>query len=154
MIHNDKQKKVDFPYLQVHEIGNQGQTPAEKSVTRAVAMVKIAYTDGVWVKYNAKFYPNVPEKIVMGDSWAPAGALCGHYDPSFVVRGIKIIGDGNRQICFDMRFPDKDHITGDDDTRYLIDSFMAEVIHPVELTRLWLDKAREATTCDVITLYK
>jgi hypothetical protein len=159
MIHKSSQLAQDFPYLQIPEVGNQVQTAAEKSLTRFVEAARVAFVDNHWVVYDPLHYGNM-EKVPMGDSWG--AGLCGHFDPDFVCRGFKVEagaaleqgGDTQRQICYDLRVPSATSPQGDGRSRYFIDSWAAEIIHHVEITRLWLDENRTATTVDAITLFK
>ena len=161
MIHDSAQLHQDFPYLSGENRGNFVQNPSEKSITRFVGCVIIAFLNGAWVRRITRVFPNESQVIPMEDSWSPAA--CGHFDPMFVVRGFKIDGwletdkeNGDvthTQVCFDARFPFGDKGQGDNIPRFITDSYAEGIIHPGEITRLWLDTARTATKVDSITLY-
>jgi len=146
MIHSLKQEAQDFPYLQKPNVGNIPMTPAEKAITRATAAARLQFVDGVWVVVHLEHYPNGAHKVRMTDTWK--AGVCGHYDPDFVCRAIIVEGDFHR-VVYDMRFPSEDSVA-----RWVPTNFAPEIMHPIELTRIWVDIPRTVTTVDAITLFK
>jgi hypothetical protein len=101
---------------------------------------RIYSANGQWYAYDHTHTPAEGQVPVL---------LGATYDPNFTVRYMKIEGQ-DTTVVYDMPMESGDG-SGVARGIYSIDDFLALVMHPIQITRLYLGD-RE-TACDAITLY-
>jgi len=92
-----------------------------------------------WNPENSKWY-----KFDHQNGTAHTAIESGVYAPPFEARGMKVEGS-NHWVQHDM--PSQD-------MKVTRDQYAVEMVHPVELTQVWLDPEHQLTGVDAITLYK
>ena len=107
------------------------------STIRAMGLQRLFKSQGLWYIYDHTGAG--AHRLIIGD---PA-----QYTPDFTVRYFKLEGTAN-QMRYDV--PMDTHNGSAGNNRTCIDKYTVEILHPVQITHLYLD---ENTTCDAITLY-
>jgi len=134
--HTNRQNNNDFLAF----AGNTSGGDPAMQLIRAIRCQRIYSANGNWYSYDHAHTPaegQVP--VLLGPT----------YDPDFTVRYMKIEGQ-DTTVVYDMPMERGDG-SGRGAGLYCEDDFLAQVMHPIQITRLYLG-ARE-TACDAITLY-
>jgi len=128
--HTNRQNNNDFLAF----AGNTSGGDPAMQLIRAIRCQRIYKDRGTWYAYD---HVHNTTPVALGNT----------YDPPFTVRYMKIEGQ-DHTVMYDLPMEPGDG-SGRHQGSYCIDDFLAEVMHPIQITRLWLTDCQ----CDAITLY-